>query len=288
MSIAQIIADFGGLAPTHQLRRAGISKYRLRAEVSRGTLVRVRQGWYCLPTLAAHPLQGVRVGGRLTCVSGAGAHGLAVRDAPKLHVCVAQNSSRLRTRHDKTKRLKDSDAADVLVHWTGSSRPGTTFTLNPRECLRDMIGCQSPEFTIAAADSALRLGLITAEQWRSDIEALPARLRRLLAQVDDRSESITESIVRFRLRMLGVTTEPQLRVPGVGRVDLVIGMKLAIEVDGRAYHVSGERFELDRERDAKLSIRGYRVLRFSYRQVMYNWAQVRASILAAIARGDHL
>lgn len=287
MSITRTVQSMGGLAATHELMRAGYSKYRLRRSVQSGELVRVRQGWYILPSTPVEPEESVRVGGRATCVTGARLHGLWVRNTVRLHVCVAPNGSRLRTRRDRTKRLSRT-AGDVVVHWTDSDRVGNRFSLSAVECLRDMIFCESPERVVAAVDSAIRLGILSPNQWWNEIEGLPRRLRRLLGRIDARSESIIESIVRFRLRMLGITCQLQVRISGVGRVDILIGKRLVIELDGHEYHSSPERFEADRERDAKLSVRGYRVLRFSYHLVMNQWALVRAAILASIARGDHL
>ncbi|WP_354567798.1 DUF559 domain-containing protein [Glaciihabitans sp. UYNi722] len=151
-----------------------------------------------------------------------------------------------------------------------------------------MAFCQSPELVVAAADSALRLGRISLIEWTVLISELPRQLRRLLAQVDARSESITESVTRFRLQRLRIDTRLQVKIGGIGRVDLLIGSRLVVEVDGWKYHSDPEQFEADRRRDARLSARGYRVLRFSYRQVMNNWSEVKAAILGAIARGDHL
>lgn len=94
--------------------------------------------------------------------------------------------------------------------------------------------------------------------------------------------------MRVRLQGLGIEPRLQVRIPGVGRVDLLIGTRLVVEVDGRAYHSDPQDFERDRTRDARLSIRGYRVLRFSYQQVMSRWGEVKGAILAALARGDHL
>jgi very-short-patch-repair endonuclease len=71
-------------------------------------------------------------------------------------------------------------------------------------------------------------------------------------------------------------------------VDFVIGERLVIEVDGAEYHTDPVRFEADRRRDALLSARGYRVLRFSYRLVIDDWPTVETAVLAAVARGDHL
>jgi len=41
-----------------------------------------------------------------------------------------------------------------------------------------------------------------------------------------------------------------------------------VEVDGFAYHSSREAFERDRRRDARLQAAGYRVVRFTYRQIV--------------------
>jgi very-short-patch-repair endonuclease len=149
-----------------------------------------------------------------------------------------------------------------------------------------MATCQSPERVVAAADSAIRAGIITQRQWVAALRPLPLRLRLLLEEADGVAESITESVARFRLRRLGINLRQQVSVRGVGHVDFVIGGSLVIEVDGRAFHI--DRFEEDRQRDALLSIRGYRVLRFSYRQVFERWGEVKGAILAASARGDHL
>ena len=43
--------------------------------------------------------------------------------------------------------------------------------------------------------------------------------------------------------------------------------RLAVEVDGFAFHGTREAFERDRRRDAELQTRGYRVLRVTYRQL---------------------
>jgi very-short-patch-repair endonuclease len=210
--------------------------------------------------------------------------GLSVRGSQHVHVAVGAHASRLRDPHDHRERLRNAGAT---VHWVADVRRGQLLRA-PRDILVDMAFCQSAELTIAATDSALRLGLIERSAWLRCCRQMPRRLGALLSNVDGRSESITESLVRIRLLGLGIRTRVQVRVRGVGRVDLVVGERLVIEVDGRAYHSDPEAFERDRRRDAQLSIRGFRVLRFSYQQVMSHWSEVKGSVLAAIARGDHL
>lgn len=151
-----------------------------------------------------------------------------------------------------------------------------------------MATCQTPERTVAAVESAMRFGFLRSVDWLSDIAHLTPRLRNLLADVEPLCESITESITRFRLIRLGIDVTCQVRIGGVGRVDFVVGTRLVIEVDGYQFHADRERFERDRRRDAQLSIRGFRVLRFSYDQVFNRWAEVRGAIEAAIDRNDHL
>ena len=288
MTIADDITSLGGVAATHELLKRGWSSRLLSRGVASEQIIRVRQGWYCLPGTPAALLEAFRVGGRVGCVSAAAAHGMWVTHRGHLHVDVARNSVRLRTRFDKDVRLRSSGDGDTIVHWTTPTADDSRFATSPLGCLRDMIRCQTPERVVAAADSAIRKGLVSRAQWMRQIERAPERLRALLEQVDPRSESITESLVRFRLQRLGLEPRVQVKVSGVGRVDILIGSRLVIEIDGWAYHSDPEQFEADRRRDARLSARGYRVLRFSYRQVMSSWAEVKASVLAAVARGDHV
>jgi len=150
-----------------------------------------------------------------------------------------------------------------------------------------MCQCEPPEFVVAAVDSALRLGLVSRAAWARAVAAMPLRLRLQLADVDGRSESIIESLTRFRCRRLGLHVRIQVGLaPGL-RVDFLVGETLVVEVDGREHHSDPAAFERDRVRDSRLAALGYRVLHFSYRQVMYNWPAVEAAILAAAGRGDH-
>lgn len=281
MDVVTTLRRLGRLVPTYAMLRRGITSHQLTAAVRSGTIVRVRQGWYALPDERDELLRAARVGGRLACSSAAAHHGLAVR-GDRLHVEVSEHASRLRDPHDYRRRV----SSETVVHWQGRSAAGGAMATSVVESLRQMALCASPERTIAAVDSALRRGQLSPDEWARSVASLPRRLRRLLSRVDAKSESITESVVRFRLAMLGVETRTQVSIRGVGAVDLLVGTALVIELDGKKYHTDEGRFEKDRRRDARLSAQGYRVLRFSYRQVFERWSEVRAAIMAAIARGD--
>jgi len=85
----------------------------------------------------------------------------------------------------------------------------------------------------------------------------------------------------------GIPHSQQVRFAGVGRVDFVIGDGLVIEADSVEFHTDPASFENDRRRDALLTAQGFRVLRFSYRQIRERPAEVWAAIEAALMRGDH-
>ena len=71
-------------------------------------------------------------------------------------------------------------------------------------------------------------------------------------------------------------------ISAIGTVDLLIDGWLIVELDGREFH-EDEQFERDRRRDLESARQRYRTLRFSWRQVMFEWPMVEAAVLAALA-----
>ncbi len=59
---------------------------------------------------------------------------------------------------------------------------------------------------------------------------------------------------------------------------------LIAEVDGRAFHTTRQAFEHDRRRDQRLHTLGWRVVRFTHRQVLYEAAAVSATVAALAAQ----
>ncbi|WP_181064407.1 endonuclease domain-containing protein [Pseudoclavibacter sp. AY1F1] len=141
---------------------------------------------------------------------------------------------------------------------------------------------------VIVADSAIQLEKIGHSALKLLAEPLPSHARKKLEFVDGRSQSGTESIVRLWFQLRGFTPRPQTWISGVGFVDLVIGERLVIECDSRAFHADEDRYRTDRERDLVLKSKGYRVLRLTYEQVMFRWPEVEAALLALLASGAHL
>ncbi|GAA0998470.1 hypothetical protein GCM10009563_22630 [Subtercola frigoramans] len=128
---------------------------------------------------------------------------------------------------------------------------------------------------------------ITQRTLQAVAEKLPDRYRRAIAQADPLSQSGLETLVRLRLRSRGIGVTSQKHHAGVGHVDLLVGDRLVIEVDGRETHDTEEGFATDRHRDLILFRDDMRNLRLTYAQVMHDWQTVEPIILNKIRRRDH-
>jgi very-short-patch-repair endonuclease len=100
----------------------------------------------------------------------------------------------------------------------------------------------------------------------------------------DRSRSELErSFARLCERAAIGAPRNNARVAGL-EVDFVWpAERVVVELDGWRFHRSRHQFELDRRRDAKLARAGYRVVRFTYRQVTDAPHEVVATLRAALA-----
>lgn len=268
-----------GAATTAELRRAGIKPEQLTVAVSLGEVFRIRRGWYALPTTRRSLREAIRVGGRLACVSAAEHYGWATPESHGVHVCVAENASRLRRPEVAPERAALRDG--LVVHW-GSAVPRserTRLITSRFETVAHLVQCLGPEDAIAALDSFLHTEPELSHDLEEWIASLPPFLVDQLASRSALCESYLESIGRVRLERAGVRGDHQVEIDGVGRVDLVVDGWLVIEWDGKQHE---QQHEEDCRRDALLTAMGYRVLRFSYRLVLDDWHIVIAAVRAAL------
>lgn len=291
------VRSLGGLAQTQELLRIGMTSHRLTATVRDGRLIRARQGWYALPGADEAFVRAVRVGGRLAGVSAAASYGLAVRHGHPLHVHVPRRASRLRSQRDRHLRLSDSPGEATVIHRdtvTGPT-PATRFRVSLLDCLFHVLVGEHEDDAVACLDSALRMGL--ADQIALELlrRRLPIRCRYLVEVADGRSDSYPESVARRRLARAGIPSTPQVPVLGERWIDLVVGDRLALEIDGAGKYTNdmtpgavAKRVDADRQRDAFLEALGYHVIRLSYRMVVSDWPATLSMIAAVMERGDHL
>ena len=277
--VVDVLLRRGGTATFGQLR-AVVSLRAIRTALDRGLITRIAKGVYALPS-AADPLTAARAqGGVVSHLSAAVLHGFAVLDLPdKPQVTVPRGQHR---------RLSPVDCQLFWADHVPSER-GRTGTL------RTVLDC-ARTFPFAAgltvADSALRLGVIDHSQLAVAAGELAGpgsrRARRVAAAADGRSESPLESVLRSLLIEAGVVGfEPQVVIRDgtfAARVDLGHReLLLALEADSFAHHGSRTALVRDCRRHTSLTVRGWRLLRFSWEDVMFDPDWVLDAIRQAMA-----
>ena len=253
---------------TRQLRAGGLSEKQIRSAVARGALIRLRIGHFARPDASAAAMSAVRAGGSLACVSELRHRGVWVLDSPQLHIRVARNAARL------------PDQA-VRRHWD-TRPPADDGHVDVVSALIQAHGCLERRAWIASVDSALHIGALQPSQLPELRSGLPQLGRRALDLTDRRAESGLESIVRVIALDLGLRVRSQVRVAGVGRVDLIVEGWVVIETDGSAFH-DQPLSARDRARDARLVAGGRAALRPGYSLIVYNQPAVARQLIGAVA-----
>ncbi|MEO7722134.1 MAG: hypothetical protein ABIS08_09490 [Pseudolysinimonas sp.] len=253
-----------------QLLGLGMTDRTIRASVDAGTLVRLRAGHYADAALVGLATRAVSAGGRLACVSELRHRGVWVLDDGQLHVHVARNASRL-------------PVSAARAHWRRLVAPAAADRahVSPLDALVQAFGCLGHAAWLASVDSALHLGVIGIDELAKLREMIPAAYRWLVDAADRQAESGLETIVRLIALQLGFRVRPQVRVAGVGRVDLVVEGWVAVETDGTAFH-DVAMSPGDRRRDARLAARGMTALRPGYSLVVFDRVTVARQLIGAV------
>ncbi|MBN9141303.1 MAG: type IV toxin-antitoxin system AbiEi family antitoxin domain-containing protein [Micrococcales bacterium] len=258
-----------GFFTTAQLNEHGIGHRGIAAAVRAGTLLRLRRGRYCTPDAPHELAAAVRVGGALSCVSALRHHGVWVLERDELHVRVARGVAA---------------GAGATVHWCDQQRLTHAPLDDPETALGVAIGCLPFRSAVVVADSLANRRILPVQTVEAVCMRTP-RGRRVLGVLEPRSESGLETLARLALRSRRVRIRPQVEIPGIGRVDLLIGDRLVLELDGETFH---QDFDRDRARDRALILAGYLPVRVSYRQLMRDWGEVERQLLELVRRGEHL
>lgn len=268
-----LVERFGGIDYGSHIQQYGCTRKEITRAADAGRLCRVRQGVYALPETHPSILTAAAHGGALTCAAGLREHGVWVLQEPEgaVHVWLG-----------KAGRAHPHTGCACTVHFSaGRARLGLAPVA---ECLIHAFRCLGEEAFFAAYESAWNKRLIDADD-RARIRAvLPKSASWLLDVARPDAESGLESILRLRLHLLGIRLRCQVEIAGVGRVDLVVGDRVIVEVDGRQNHAGFDRRHRDLMRDAAASARGYETLRFDYSMVLSQWPTVAAAIQQALLR----
>lgn len=253
--------------------RAQGSRAEIDKALTDGRLHKLRRNWYATETANPRVVEAVTAGGVLTCASALALHRVWVPPTDRPHI----------RGNDATARLHPSWCTQF------GRQPAEDQAVDDVETsLRHAAKCLPAEDFIVVCDSVLNHGLLSEEQLGRLFVGAPQFVRQRLARCDARAESGTETMVRLRLCRPNLLIRSQVQIAGVGRVDLMVGRSLIIEVDGYEYRADPETFEKDRLRDLNAKALGYNVIRLTYQQVVFQWPRTLRLLNAILRRGEHL
>lgn len=261
-----------GVVGRAQLKALGLTDDQIEWRAKRGDLVRLYRGVYAVGH-AALSREGrwmaatLALGAQavLSHRSAAELWALVPGSSPSIHVTVPGGGSRSRRR-------------GLVVHRSSaesSRRRGIPVTPPPRTLL-DLAEVTDRRGLERAVDEGERLRLCSERQLRAVAAAHPgrvgaARLRTLLGY---HLPGTTATANDFEELFLALCREHGLPPPECNvplrryRPDFLWrDERLIVETDGRATHGTRQAFERDRARDAELTAAGWRVLRFTWRQL---------------------
>jgi very-short-patch-repair endonuclease len=167
---------------------------------------------------------------------------------------------------------------------------------NPQRTLVDLASvCRSGTLD-DAIDRALAKKLLTVEGIQAELGRLARQGRRGVAALRDNLNrrgfigaphpSVLESRTLRLLRqhqIAPLACEVKMGPDGRYRIDVLLALRVVMEVDGFAYHSDPEQVAEDKRRRTRLRLDGYIVLDYTWRDIVYDWRRVIRESLEAVA-----
>lgn len=256
-----------------QLYALGLSKDQVSDRVRIGWLHRLYRGVYAVGhrrlTIQGQWMAATLAAGKravLSHESAASLWGIRAFGSGMLHVTIPEGSGRARRPGLVIHRIATLRVGERIRHL------GIPVTTTARTIL-DLAGFLPRRGLERAIDEADRLRLCGGQDLEEIVElhsgqAGAGALRRVLD-----SHSVGSTVTRSELeeRFLALCRKYRLPQPELNVVllDFVIDFlwrdaRLVVEVDGHASHGTRRAFQSDRDRDGRLAVSGYRVLRFTW------------------------
>ncbi|MDX2377002.1 endonuclease domain-containing protein [Microbacterium sp. LRZ72] len=300
MTLLSWMRQRGGWAHRLDARAAGWSRHSIQAASARGEIAVTARAWLHLPDPPADLHAAMRLGARVTCVSALERLGLWMPWRP----VAADGSAAARGPNPDPPRLAPGAAArggalHLAIHpHAGRSAGGVRLhrhlgpvTAPPRSLvdplenvLARVATCLCREDALTVWESAIARGLTTTAHLRT-MPWTSTNARELAAAASSLSDSGLETIVLHALARTGVEALQQVQILGHD-VDLLIGRRLVVQLDGFAHHRGADR-RRDIAHDRRLRLAGYTVLRYDWREVHEELPRVLAEIRRAMAQGLH-
>jgi very-short-patch-repair endonuclease/predicted transcriptional regulator of viral defense system len=284
--IAALAARQHGVVATSQLVTLGLSRRAVSHRAGRGRLHRVHRGVYAVGHRALS-----RDGHRMAAVLAAGP-GAALSHAAAGALWELRPSAA--TRIDVSVPTAGGRAHGAIrIHRVPGLMPAEVTTVrgipvtSAARTVLDLAAILQPRRLERVLDEAESRALADVRDLDAMARAHPGHRRapRLLRTLATHTPGTTLTRSELEERFLDLCAAHRLERPRVNvRVEglevdfLFAAERLVVETDGYRHHRTRAAFERDRARDAALARAGYRVLRFSHRQLADEPAQVVAAL----------
>jgi Protein of unknown function (DUF559)/Transcriptional regulator, AbiEi antitoxin len=285
-AVARVAAAQAAVVSVDQLHAAGLGRGAIAHRVRRGRLHRVHRGVYVVGVRRLTPRG--RLWAAVLACGGPERGAISHRSALGVY-----------------ELLDDLGPVDVTVVGESRSVPGirvhrSQTLVFERDTLRQPDGLRVTtvarslqDFSATASDRDLRRACHEADHRNLlDPDAIVAgpRLRAVLDRLAGTGPQLTRS--ELEERFLSLAERAGLPAPLVNHrllgytVDFFWpDARLVVETDGLRTHLRPATFEDDRERDARLHVAGYAVVRFTWRQLTERPDYVVATLVAAYRGG---
>ncbi|MEO3758209.1 type IV toxin-antitoxin system AbiEi family antitoxin domain-containing protein [Mycobacterium sp. B14F4] len=281
--LEDLLRSHDGVITLAQARLAGLSEYAVRRRARSGQWRRCGPGVYFVDdrpfTHSARVRAAVWSYGVRACASGLSAawwQGLTKFTPDVVEVTVPKGSNG-RHRPGTKLRRRDLDPHDVV------ERHALRVTALPLTVVEAAVRRGGGAKLM---DAALQRHVELRELWRAHLRnkgrhGSPAA-RRLLNAAQSGARSEAERQLVKLLKDAGFTGWKTNYPVGGYKVDVgFIAEKVAIEVDGWAFHSDSDAFQTDRKRQNAISLLGWKVLRFTWLDLTEYPRRVIAEIAAA-------
>lgn len=271
MTPSEVIRLFGGVARWDEIRWH-TTRAQVDAELAAGTISRLRRGTYALGDISEMRAQARSVGGTVSHLSAAIHHGWKVKHPPALPTITLP-------------RNRSKPVGELEVHWRD---------LDARQVQRDVtrpvetvIGCARDhpfDVALCVADSALRARSVSSAELLRAAAGSPrtgrARAKRVVEAADGRAANPFESCARAIAReVVGLAARPQVWIDGVGRVDLAdVRLGIVVECESLEFYGDARSLERDVRRYTACARIGLTVVRFAWKEVMFDPDYCRAAL----------
>jgi hypothetical protein len=284
MDLISHVTLLGGACTRRQLI-ARCGRTEVDAALRRGDVIPTSRGRYALPTSQESIRLASAVAGVLSHRSAAQHWGWAQKQVP----------DRPEVTVPRDRRLRGTTPAFVHPHWADLAPDEVDGVATTRE--RTLIDCMRNlplDVSLPIVNSAIRADDFTVARVRELADLSRgrgrARIRAVGAAATGKPANAFESVLNAQALLVpGLAVTPQLPVwvPSLGKTlhpDLADpGLRIVVEAEGFESHRKPAAITRDCERYNAFVLMGWLVLRFSWRQVMFEAAYVHRVLLAAVS-----